>query len=162
MATDNDFRKCLEFTLKWEGHYVNNPLDRGGPTNMGITLAAAQKAYLDKNKDGRVDAEDIKLLEPEDALAVYRGDYWVPSGACNSPMPICACIFDFACNSGPGRAASYLKRITDQTDWKTYLQLRKDFLVLVVKKNPSQQVFMKGWLNRVNDLYKFCEINHSG
>ncbi len=33
----NKIDKALAFTLKWEGGYVDNPLDMGGITNYGIS-----------------------------------------------------------------------------------------------------------------------------
>ena len=32
--------------------------------------------------------------------------------------------------------------------------MRKAFFLNIVKKNPCQKVFLKGWLNRLND-FKF-------
>ena len=38
MAAGN-FDDCLKFTLQFEGGFVNNPKDPGGPTNLGVTQA---------------------------------------------------------------------------------------------------------------------------
>ncbi len=37
MEKDCIFEKALQFTLKWEGGYVDDPADPGGETNYGIT-----------------------------------------------------------------------------------------------------------------------------
>ena len=58
--------------LKWEGGYVNDPLDKGGATNMGVTLETWRNVGHDKDGDGDIDAEDIKLLNVEDATMVMK------------------------------------------------------------------------------------------
>jgi len=35
--TSPAFTAFLPFILRWEGGYVNNPADRGGATNKGVT-----------------------------------------------------------------------------------------------------------------------------
>jgi len=48
--------------LKWEGGYVNNPADLGGATNKGVTLSTWKQQGYDKNGDGVIDVEDLKLI----------------------------------------------------------------------------------------------------
>ena len=33
-----DIKKLIPFLLKWEGGFVNDPVDLGGATNKGITI----------------------------------------------------------------------------------------------------------------------------
>lgn len=39
-----DVKKLQPFFLQWEGGYVNHPNDKGGETNMGITIATWRQA----------------------------------------------------------------------------------------------------------------------
>jgi len=41
---------------------VNDPADLGGATNKGVTLSTWQKQGYDKNGDGKIDVEDLKLI----------------------------------------------------------------------------------------------------
>ena len=67
--------KLLPFILKWEGGYVNDPLDLGGATNMGVTLDTWKTLGEDKNDDGVIDEEDLLLLNHRDLALVLR-EYW--------------------------------------------------------------------------------------
>ena len=65
--------------------------------------------------------------------------------------PMDVVVFDFGINSGVSRAKRYL---TLSQDPNKYLDLRAGFLKKIVQKKPSQQKFLKGWLNRVENLRK--------
>ena len=65
MANVNDL---APFILKWEGGFVNDPKDRGGATNMGVTLNTWNRVGYDKDKDGDIDVKDLKLLSKEDVV----------------------------------------------------------------------------------------------
>lgn len=139
----NEFKKSLEFTLTWEGGYVNDPDDPGGETKWGIS----KRAYPDV---------DIKNLTPELAAGIYWRDYFVASGAVNLPFPYCAAAFDTAVNLGVGRCKQFVETAED---WQGLLARRNAYYTDLVKKKPALQKYLKGWLNRLNDLKKFCEIN---
>lgn len=53
-----DVRKLLPFILKWEGEFVNDPLDKGGATNKGVTIATWRNVGYDKDGDGDIDVDD--------------------------------------------------------------------------------------------------------
>lgn len=71
----SDIEKLAPIISKWEGGYVNDPLDRGGATNMGITLNTWKLFGYDKNGDHEIDKDDIKLLNTHDFSIILR-KYW--------------------------------------------------------------------------------------
>lgn len=60
---------------KWEGGYVDDPTDKGGATNMGITIGTWKLLGYDKNGDGKIDKADMKLLSKQDFSLILR-KYW--------------------------------------------------------------------------------------
>lgn len=70
-----DIEHLSPIVSKWEGGYVDDPLDRGGSTNMGITIGTWRQLGYDKNGDGVIDKEDMKLLETKDFDLILR-KYW--------------------------------------------------------------------------------------
>jgi lysozyme family protein len=129
------FEKSIAFVLKWEGGYVNDPSDRGGETRYGIS----KRVYPDL---------DIKNLTKEQAVEIYRKDYWERSGADKMTWPICLVHFDTAVNCGVGKATVLRAKAND---WKDYLILRIEHY-----NRLNQPKFLTGWINRVIDLWRTC------
>jgi lysozyme family protein len=97
---DMAIRKILEH----EGGYVNHPDDPGGATNKGITIATFRR-YI--KRDGTI--ADLKALTTQQAVDVYKAQYWDAVSADELPSGVDYTVADFAVNSGPSRAAKYLQ-----------------------------------------------------
>lgn len=94
----------LENVLKNEGGYVNDPSDRGGETNWGITLNTARvNGYAGNMRD----------MPRSRALEIYRKQYVVKPGfddiATLSPA-IAAELVDTGVNMGPAVPSGFLQR----------------------------------------------------
>jgi lysozyme family protein len=157
--------------LKWEGGYVNDPLDAGGATNKGVTLATWRNVGHDKDGDGDIDAEDMKLLNVEDATMVMKKFYWDKWHVDDiKSQAIAEILVDWVWGSGvwgikiPQRILGViqdgnvgpltLKRVNDYANqhelFDKIKQARLDFIDNIVKNKPSQVRFEKGWKNRIN------------
>ena len=99
MAAAN-YDKCLETILHHEGGYVNHPKDPGGETNLGVT----KRVYEEWGG-----TKDMKDLTVEDVAPIYEKNYWGKVKGDDLPSGLDLCVFDFAVNAGPGRAAKYLQ-----------------------------------------------------
>lgn len=93
----------IETTIGKEGGYVNNPNDRGGPTNWGITQAVARaNGYTG----------DMKALPRSTAVAIYRQEYAIKPGfaAVAEIFPrVGEELFDTGVNMGPARPSMWLQ-----------------------------------------------------
>ena len=131
------FDKAYAFTKKWEGGYVFDPDDPGGETKFGIS----KRAYPN---------EDITNLTEDRAKELYKRDYWDVLNCDSRDVGLGMAIFDTAVNCGVARVAIWL---TDAKDAETLLSHRRTHYESIVKKNPKLKKFMKGWMNRWNDLH---------
>lgn len=99
-----NFRGCLEKLLKHEGGFVNHPKDPGGMTNLGVT-----KRVYEEFVGRDVDIQEMRELTPDDVGPIYRAMYWDRIKGDDLPSGVDWCVFDWAVNSGPGRAAKALQ-----------------------------------------------------
>ena len=102
----NKFSEALEVILHHEGGYVNHPKDPGGMTNMGVT----KRVYEDFGGE-----KEMKDLTKEDVEPIYKKNYWDRVKGDDLPEGLDLCIFDFAVNAGPGRAAKFLQKLIGVT-----------------------------------------------
>ena len=83
------FEEIIEVVLEHEGGYVDDPADRGGATNWGVT----QKVY--ENHVGyECNKEEIKEMSEEMAKEIYFEKFWKPSRAEQLPEEIRETYFE--------------------------------------------------------------------
>ncbi len=163
----------LPFILRWEGGYVNDPLDRGGATNKGVTIATWRKVGYDKDGDGDIDVDDLKRLTDEDVLnRVLKPHYWDRWKADQIEIQqVAEILVDWVWASGAhgikipqrilglkvdgivGPVTLAAVNAADPKDLFNRIKAEREaFLYGIVKRNPSQKRFIKGWLNRLNAI----------
>lgn len=153
--------------IKSEGGYVNDPADRGGETNLGVTIGA-WGAYLGR----AIQPGEMKALTVETVKPFYKSMYWDKVKGDDLPVGVDYAVFDFAVNSGTGRAAKFLQRAVGALDdgaigpgtlalvakttpgklLENFAKQKEAFYNSLAEKNPTQQKFLKGWLARVDHV----------
>lgn len=145
----NNFRRALQFTLSWEGGYVNDPDDPGGETKWGIS----KRSYPHL---------DIKNLSPEEALEIYHRDYWTSTNCDSYSLPNALVIFDSAVTCGVSRTLRWIEEANASNDTlrlhDALLQLRRAHYYNLVKNTSWAKKYINGWMNRLNKLKKETEI----
>lgn len=171
--------KALISILKYEGGYVNDPLDAGGETNMGITKATLDKAI----REGIVDkSTTVKALTKDQVSKIYKSYYWDAYQLDNYVYPIDFIVFDTVVNHGAKGMSRIVQRALNDFGenvkvdgiWgpitaaavknacianpllfaDIVLQNRKLYYDSIIESKPSQIKFKKGWYNRLKNLAK--------
>ena len=99
-----NFQHCLDIILHHEGGWVNHPRDPGGETNLGVTKRVWEAWGGTK---------PMTELTKEDVAPLYEKNYWHKVKADDLPAGFDLAVFDWAVNSGPGRAAKKLQAMID-------------------------------------------------
>jgi len=173
------FEVAFSATLEHEGGYSNNPDDRGGKTNWGITESVA-----------RENGYEGEMLEMPKYVAkrIYRSQYWarLRANIIADYSPAIACeLFDVSVNCGVGFAGRCLQTAINlmnrnQTKFKDiatdgvigsgtldamkHLSAKYERERLLIALNgelylrykhiceadPTQEIFFCGWLGRVS------------
>ena len=162
-----DFKKYAPKLLQLEGGYTNHPDDQGGPTNLGITLRT-YKAYCGQEKT----IKDLRNMSYETWQNIMKDLYWDKCRADEiENQSLAEIIVDWCVNSGmvglrkvqeiagckpDGIAGPITLSLINTSDPKSLFDriwnARKQFYTNIVKKNPSQKVFMNGWMNRLGSF----------
>lgn len=97
MIKETTFKDCVNVILKHEGGYVDDPADAGGETNFGIS----KRSYPDV---------EIRELSKEDAIHIYKSDFWDKYKIELLPEHLRLTYFDMCVNHGSRRATKILQQ----------------------------------------------------
>lgn len=162
--------EALAFTLGNEGGYVNHPADPGGATNFGIIQKNLTRWNAEHPELGF--PAGVRDLTLEQAKAIYRAEYWRWDTIADPAIAIK--LFDIGVNCGAGTSVRLLQKAINllvnppiDTDGRlgpatlgaanaqppealmgALCQVQSNHYKSLVASDPSQAVFLKGWLNR--------------
>lgn len=183
------FERGLEFVLKWEGGFVDDPDDPGGRTNKGVT----QKTYNKWRAKKGLLAEDVLNITEQEVHAIYLQDYWAPVAKNWYPDQLAIALFDSAINMGQRRAVSMLQHAINETRngqiiavdgaagnqtyaalreciasgaqsklLEVFIETRRGVYYSIVDGRPRSAKYLNGWMNRLNDLANFVGVSGGG
>lgn len=142
------FAECHAVTAKWEGGWSNHPDDPGGPTMYGVI----QKVYDAKRKEWEQPLQSVRLITRDEALRIFREDYWNKVGAVALPAGVDLCGYDGAVNSGVGQSNKWLARSASITDPVARVKDLCKQRLSMLQTLKTWKSFGKGWTRRVVDI----------
>jgi len=163
--------ELLDDVIAREGGFVNHPADQGGPTKFGITQRTLSE-WL--GRPATVD--EVRTLDEETAREIYMARYLTSSRIDTLPPETVPQVFDMAVNMGPRRAVRILQEVLNLAGWRVDVDgtvgpetrcaaleaqeqmgpflangiadQRANFYRRLAAADPSQHVFLQGWLAR--------------
>src|SRR5213593_788875 len=149
------FENAVAFVLQEEGGTSNNPADAGGLTKWGIS----SRQYPQVGQS---------TFSKDDAIAIYKRDYWDRLRCDNLPWPAALLVFDTAVNHGQAQAARWLQQalhvkadgvvgeLTARAAWAAGQETLLNILVcraLEYGRHPNFITFGRGWMRRLFELH---------
>ncbi len=169
--------QMIDDILRREGGFVDHPNDRGGPTKYGVTQRTLSQ-YIGR----AALRSEVERMSEDVARDIYQTNYFVAPRIDRLPDTIQAFAFDCAVNHGPRRAIKFVQSVCNQAGvepsldidgamgpntrkaafWaeqtmgpvflKALVEERRNFYYAIVNANPSQKVFLRGWLRRADEF----------
>lgn len=163
------FEILADFILSWEGGYVNHKNDKGGATNRGVTIATWKKQGWDKDGDGDIDVDDLKLITADDAKHIMRFNFWNRWKADQiKSQAIANSLVDFVWGSGfygikipqrllgvkadgivGSKTMTALNAQNPQAFFNRLQARRKEYLLSISKPGTLNHEWRSGWLRRL-------------
>lgn len=163
------FKSALAYLGVNEGGFSNHPNDGGGATKYGITRNDLSR-WLHRS----VTVDEVRNMPYQTAHDIYEAWYWKAINLDKLTNPaIAIALFDMGVLRGIGWPIKVAQRICNahgsqlvvdndngpktqaalnSIDEKEFIEAYKEIcdagFRAIVARNPSQKVFLRGWLNR--------------
>jgi lysozyme family protein len=156
--------EIIDLVLANEGGYINNPSDKGGSTNYGITIDT-----LSAWRHRPCTDQDVRDMPVSEARDIYTCKYIItPNFDKIQDIRLRAALVDYGVLFGPLRATQSLQAVLKMPqdgilgantlaaanggDWRFIINqlscARISYHADRVTKDHTQIVFLKGWLSR--------------
>lgn len=161
-----DAAKMVPWILKWEGGYVNDKDDAGGCTCKGITIGTFRRYYgVGKTCD------DLNHITNAQWYHIFKTGYWdkvkadyignqsiaelctqmVWGSGARAIYKIQSCLGVRADGVVGEKTLAALNADDSEATFKKLWEMRKRWLMEIAMKGNNRK-YLKGWLNRLNDL----------
>lgn len=160
-----DFNLYAQKLKQLEGGFVNDPIDNGGATMIGVTLTT-YRTYFGQNKS----VEDLKQISDSEWSYIIKTAYW---DACHGDevrnQSIAEIFIDWNVNSGIAgirafqraqglradgivgpKLLSILNSPNEEVIFNRIKSARESYYRKLSMNNPALFKFLRGWLNRLN------------
>lgn len=184
-----NIEKLVPFIIKWETGktqkqgetaeqlferarkkgFANDPMDLGGATQTGVTLAT-YKTYCRKHGQKDPSVDDLKQIPYQTWLAILKELYWDRWKADQiDSQSVANILVDFVWASGTTgikkpqqmlgvvpdgvvgpKTLAAVNSYGPTTLFYRLKALRIKYVEDIVKSRPSQKKWLKGWKNRIN------------
>lgn len=150
--------------------YSNKKSDRGGATMMGVTIAT-YNAYRRKLGISETSIEDLKKIDYRTWRNILKTMFWDKWKADNiNNQSMAELVVDWVWGSGlwgiknpqqclgvpnDGIVGAQTIKAINSCDQKAMFtkiwKRRRNFYYSIVAHDSTQRIYLKGWLNRLND-----------
>ncbi|MEL6373391.1 MAG: TIGR02594 family protein [Pseudomonadota bacterium] len=112
------FDVAMVHLLRMEGGFTEDPYDKGGPTNYGITIHDLARHRKMKLNDETFEAlrEGVRTISMATVRAIYWREYWLKASCPKLPEGVALMHFDAAVLQGVKPAARFLQRALGNVD----------------------------------------------
>lgn len=161
----------IPIILRWEGGFANDPLDQGGATFRGVTIAT-YRDYRKRRGYASTSVDDLKAmtsLEWQDIFKSLYWDRWRADSIDNQALANILVDWVWASGSNGIRIPQRMLGVTPdgivgprtidalnaQKPAEFFHEIkaaRIQFVEDIVRRKPPQARFIKGWKNRINEF----------
>lgn len=163
-----DYKKLVPFILRWEGGYVDDPVDKGGATNKGVTIGTYM-TYCKRKSMPVPSKSDLRNISDGEWMEIFKTMYWDRwQGDHIHSQSIANICVDWVWASGihgikrvqrilgiredgivgPVTLAAVNARDPERL-FAEIREARLCFIKSIVVRDPRQKRFERGWTNRL-------------
>lgn len=168
--------EMVETILHHEGGFVNDPADRGGATNWGVTINTYSK-WLKRPAT----VEEVRNMDKDVAIEIYKKNYYYNPRINTLPDLVQPMVFDMSINHGPRNGNKMLQKTVNLAGFgpisadgvigpgtrralnkavdamgsyfvNALVEERLKFYNRIVERRPNNKKFLRGWTKRANSF----------